>query len=401
MSHTCHRTQEPSPCPGQEVHNTLNSLNISDNLIRLRHEKKVTQEELANFLGITKASVSKWETRQSMPDILLLPQLAAYFGITIDELIGYEPQLSKEQIRKLYTELSDDFSCLPFEEVMDKSRTLMRKYYSCYPFLMQICILWLNHYILAEDAGAQQKILREAKELCSHIIEDCKILPLCNDAVTLKAMLDMLLGNATGAVDSLTNVYNPIMISNQSDAILIQAYTMAGQTEEALNQSQISMYTHMLSLVGTSTYYMSLNAASLDICEATMKRMDSIIKVYNLEYLHPNTTAGYHYQAAIVYAINNLPDAALTQLDSYAGNVVSLMSNDNYKLHGDDYFTRLDVWFEQLDLGINPPRNPKTVADSLMSTLENPVFAPLKASDRFQSIRHRLEELIKQVKRDR
>ena len=276
------------------MHNTLNSLNISDNLIRLRHEKKVTQEELANFLGITKASVSKWETRQSMPDILLLPQLAAFFGITVDELIGYEPQLSKEQIRKLYTELSEDFSCLPFEDVMDKSRALTRKFYSCYPFLLQICILWLNHYILAGDAEMQQKILCEAKELCSHIIEDCKILPLCNDAVTMKAMLDMLLGNATEALDSLTSVYNPVLLSNQSDAILIQAYTMAGQTEEAQNQAQVSMYMHMLSLVGTSTYYMSLNAASLDICEATMKRMDSIIKAYKLEYLHPNTTAGYH-----------------------------------------------------------------------------------------------------------
>ena len=376
----------------------MNSLNISDNLIRLRHEKKVTQEELANFLGITKASVSKWETRQSMPDILLLPQLAAFFGITVDDLIGYEPQLSKEQIRKLYFELSENFSYLPFEEVMDKSRALTRKYYSCYPFLMQICILWLNHYILAGDAEMQQKILCEAKELCSHIIEDCKILSLCNDAVTLKAMLDMLLGNAAEALDSLTSVYNPVLLSNQSDAILIQAYTMAGQTEEAQNQAQVSMYMHLLSLVGTSTYYMSLNAASLDICEATMKRVDSIIKAYKLECLHPNTTAGYHYQAAIVYAVNNLPDAALTQLDSYAGNVISLLSNDNCKLHGDDYFTRLDVWFEQLDLGINPPSSPKTVADSLMTTLENPVFAPLKDSDRFQSIRRRLEGLIKQIK---
>lgn len=381
------------------MHNSLNSLKLSENLIRLRHEKKITQEELANFLGITKASVSKWETGQSTPDILLLPQLAAFFGITVDELIGYEPQLGKEQIRKLYTELSADFSRLPFEEVMDRCRALTRKYYSCYPFLMQICILWLNHYMLAGDAQAQQKILCGTAALCTHIIEDCRIIPLCNDAVILKAISDMLLGDAIKAVDSLTSVYNPVLISNQCDSILIQAYTMAGQTEEADNQTQISMYMHLLSLVGTSTYYMSLNAASLDICEATMKRMDSIIKAYNLDYLHPNTTAGYYYQAAIVYAVNNHPDAALRRLDSYAGNVVSLLSNDNCKLHGDDYFTRLDVWFEQLDLGINPPRSPRTVADSLITTLENPVFASLKDSDKFQSIRRRLEELIKQIRR--
>ena len=60
-------------------------LNFSDNMIRLRHEKKITQEQLAAFMGVTKASVSKWETKQNLPDILLLPKLASFFDITIDE----------------------------------------------------------------------------------------------------------------------------------------------------------------------------------------------------------------------------------------------------------------------------------------------------------------------------
>lgn len=56
----------------------MNTLQFADNLTRLRREKKVTQEELADFIGVTKASVSKWETRQSLPDILILPQLASF-----------------------------------------------------------------------------------------------------------------------------------------------------------------------------------------------------------------------------------------------------------------------------------------------------------------------------------
>ena len=76
----------------------MNTLQFADNLTRLRREKKVTQEELADFIGVTKASVSKWETRQSLPDILILPQLASFFNVTVDELLGYSPQLSKEQI---------------------------------------------------------------------------------------------------------------------------------------------------------------------------------------------------------------------------------------------------------------------------------------------------------------
>lgn len=40
----------------------MNSLNFSNNITRLRHEKNITQEQLAEFVGVTKASVSKWET---------------------------------------------------------------------------------------------------------------------------------------------------------------------------------------------------------------------------------------------------------------------------------------------------------------------------------------------------
>ena len=82
--------------------------------------KKITQEELARFMGVTKASVSKWETNQSLPDILLLPQLASFFDISVDELLGYKPQLSKEQIQKYYFDFAAQFASEAFEEVMEK-----------------------------------------------------------------------------------------------------------------------------------------------------------------------------------------------------------------------------------------------------------------------------------------
>ena len=45
--------------------------------------------------------MSKWESGVSFPDITLLPKLATYFNVSIDELIGYEPQLTREQIKEL------------------------------------------------------------------------------------------------------------------------------------------------------------------------------------------------------------------------------------------------------------------------------------------------------------
>lgn len=87
----------------------MKEINIGKMIAMKRRQKGLTQEELANYLGVSKASVSKWETGQSYPDITFLPQLATFFNITIDELMGYEPQLTKQDILKLYLQLSDDF----------------------------------------------------------------------------------------------------------------------------------------------------------------------------------------------------------------------------------------------------------------------------------------------------
>ena len=64
---------------------------------RMRAEHAVTQEELAEFLGISFQAVSKWETGTTLPDITLLPKLAAFFGVRIDELfsVSHEDELER------------------------------------------------------------------------------------------------------------------------------------------------------------------------------------------------------------------------------------------------------------------------------------------------------------------
>ena len=62
---------------------------FAGNIARYRKENGLTQEELANKLGITPQAVSKWETEQSMPDIAVLPNLAEILHISVDKLLGY------------------------------------------------------------------------------------------------------------------------------------------------------------------------------------------------------------------------------------------------------------------------------------------------------------------------
>lgn len=75
-------------------------LNLGSVIKRLRAEHSVKQEELAEYLGISFQAVSKWETGTTLPDITLLPKLAAFFGVRIDELfsVNHEDELERIDI---------------------------------------------------------------------------------------------------------------------------------------------------------------------------------------------------------------------------------------------------------------------------------------------------------------
>lgn len=76
-------------------------MEIGKTIKTLRLEKQVRQEELAQYLGVSSQAVSKWETDSSLPDITLLPSIATYFGVTIDELFQLSNDSRLEQIESM------------------------------------------------------------------------------------------------------------------------------------------------------------------------------------------------------------------------------------------------------------------------------------------------------------
>jgi len=63
-------------------------MNIGHQILMLRKQQNITQEKLAAEMGVSIAAVSKWETGNSMPDIIMLCALADFFKVTTDELLG-------------------------------------------------------------------------------------------------------------------------------------------------------------------------------------------------------------------------------------------------------------------------------------------------------------------------
>lgn len=73
-------------------------INLKEKLRTLRQQKNITQEALANHLGITPQSVGKWERGEGFPDITLLPKIAFYFDVTVDELLCVDQVRVEETI---------------------------------------------------------------------------------------------------------------------------------------------------------------------------------------------------------------------------------------------------------------------------------------------------------------
>ena len=72
-------------------------MTIGDRLLKLRKEKNLSQEDLANILDVSRQTVSKWETGESMPDFNKICPLCEYFGITSDELITGKQNIVEAQ----------------------------------------------------------------------------------------------------------------------------------------------------------------------------------------------------------------------------------------------------------------------------------------------------------------
>ena len=75
----------------------------------LRKEKGITQEELAQLIGVSSRSVSRWETGSNMPDISLLSAIADYYDVDVREIIDGERKSGmNEEIKEVAVKMADN-----------------------------------------------------------------------------------------------------------------------------------------------------------------------------------------------------------------------------------------------------------------------------------------------------
>ncbi len=145
-------------------------INIGENIRRLRRERGLTQETLAEFLGVTFQSVSKWERGDSYPDILLLPSIASFFGVTADELLGMHEKERKKKIKQYIDEYNDlRMKNTPY--VFEQISKAVREFPGDYDLLVRYLEILISEKSASDSDG--EKVLDEVEAIYDKILRYC------------------------------------------------------------------------------------------------------------------------------------------------------------------------------------------------------------------------------------
>lgn len=179
-------------------------LKLGENLKKFRLQRELTQEQFADVLGVSAQAVSRWENGTTYPDITLLPTVASYFEITLDELMGMDSFKSEEQLKELLGQLEENGSKgLIYENIL-----LLRDAVRTYPANYELQFRLVNQLAFCEykdgrGLSEEEKISfnREAAEIGNRILSHCTDGAIINQTTQQLCYIYSSLGEREKAIE--------------------------------------------------------------------------------------------------------------------------------------------------------------------------------------------------------
>lgn len=158
-------------------------MTFGQRLKKIRREANMTQERLAEHLGVTPQAVSRWENDAVMPDITLLPAFANLFGVTTDTLLGVDITKRDEAIKDIVSRAWDEYRCgtdvvRPHKEMhqyIGRAVEIVENGLKLYPdsWKLKENLIRFRVAFFDEDIDAVRANQRRTVGLCEDIIENC------------------------------------------------------------------------------------------------------------------------------------------------------------------------------------------------------------------------------------
>jgi len=138
-------------------------MELGSKIKALRLRAGMTQDMLAEELGVSFQTISKWENGVCAPDIMMLPKLSVYFGVTIDELFDLTTEQKLHRIENML-DMENELPHSTFVETIDYLQDLLEKDYDkgrIYNFLAHV-----YYHRVASDCDKADKYVRKSLKLC-------------------------------------------------------------------------------------------------------------------------------------------------------------------------------------------------------------------------------------------
>lgn len=185
---------------------------IGEKIKSLRKQQNITQEKLAEYLNISYQAVSKWENGTALPDVTLIPQIANFFGVSADFLLGMKEKEQSDELKgfeKIYHENNRLGKML---DNINLSREVLKKYPRNYQWMLNLAypLMQYNDTNEHKEYSMQHGFTEEAIKLCERILEDCTEDGIRQSAVQILCYCYPLVGKRDKALklaQSMPDIY--------------------------------------------------------------------------------------------------------------------------------------------------------------------------------------------------
>lgn len=158
--------------------NTLN--NLGSSIAKLRKKSDITQDQLAEQLGVSVSAVSQWENGRTMPDISAIPVLCHIFNVTSDELLGIDREKDEEEIKRINAEANKLLDRAHYAKAEKLLLDAHRRFPNNYDLMVSLMSLYFNLSNPYEYDGSEQvkkqveKSLQKSMSYAQKILEGCR-----------------------------------------------------------------------------------------------------------------------------------------------------------------------------------------------------------------------------------
>lgn len=173
-------------------------IRLSENIKRFRLMRQMTQTQLAEVFNVSEQAVSRWENGNTYPDITLLPAIADYFGISIDELMGMETYKDEKTIDSILQTVKENERKGLITENVALLLDAAQKYPTNYTILLYLAGQLNFEYCTDEKKSKanHEKVI----DIVNRIENECKDRMICNYAINEKIIALRELGRIEEAV---------------------------------------------------------------------------------------------------------------------------------------------------------------------------------------------------------